>query len=118
MGESEFTDEHDVQWGTNGSLPRPCADSFKRRLGGDRPCVSPLRTCQEPADEGKGEECNEGKGQAHVDKPTGFLVAEAHGIYAGTREGDRARIAARWLLEWDSSEGVAGNPNGMEYAGA
>src|SRR5512146_1425704 len=32
MGTSEFTDEHDVQWGTNGILPRPCADSLKRVL--------------------------------------------------------------------------------------
>src|SRR5512146_1387543 len=32
-GEAESTDEHDVQWDTNGILPRPCADSFKRRLG-------------------------------------------------------------------------------------
>src|SRR5512143_2735836 len=31
-GESEFTGEHDVQWGTNGILPRPCADSLKRVL--------------------------------------------------------------------------------------
>src|SRR5512146_1534581 len=32
MGEAEFTDEHDVQWGTNGILPRPCAASLKRVL--------------------------------------------------------------------------------------
>src|SRR5512146_856258 len=32
MGTSEFTDEHDVQWGTNGILPRPCAASLKRVL--------------------------------------------------------------------------------------
>src|SRR5512144_1947237 len=32
MGAPEFRVEHDVQWGTSGILPRPCADSFKRRL--------------------------------------------------------------------------------------
>src|SRR5512143_2702887 len=28
----EVADEHDLQWGTNGILPRPCADSLKRVL--------------------------------------------------------------------------------------
>src|SRR5512146_871003 len=32
MGTPEFTDEHDVQWGTSGILPRPCAASLKRVL--------------------------------------------------------------------------------------
>src|SRR5512142_3398239 len=32
MGAREFRVEHDVQWGTNGILPRPCADSLKRVL--------------------------------------------------------------------------------------
>src|SRR5574339_872458 len=38
MGAPVFRDEHDLQWGTNGILPRPCAASLKRVLdsGGRR----------------------------------------------------------------------------------
>src|SRR5512143_3571037 len=51
-GESEFTDGHDVQWGTNGILPRPCAASLKRVLdSGGRGSLE--ARCRLPCSSGK-----------------------------------------------------------------